>query len=342
VPYSAETCSPHIHFGFGNCDAPGYTCQATCCQFAGYIDPEPYASGGTTSVEMGVCCEEGEILVNIQGSTTNNDPFCSLNNPIINLIHSDRGMMVYQSADVFCGSGNYLNAICADPQYFSSCYVGQKTDGFFIADCCNDNEVFDNELGCVNPSCTDNDIDGWGYISNYQGCLYNSFPDCNDNNALINPSEAREEDTDNECSDNIDNDCDNLIDCDESGCSNMINCQTICGPPTNNNKFSIKNSENTEVAYIDNQGYLVANTVSINQGTLSPTSSGNLIIEYENDVIAYFNSNGDLYLKGDINEGSTSTPSPSNNFIIKNGEDVVAYIDSSGNLYLDNCYVENA
>jgi len=63
---------------------------------------------------------------------------------------------------------------------------------------------------CVIPrDLVDLDIDNDGFIV---------CDDCDDENAAVNPSEAEL------CSDGIDNNCDNLIDCDDTDCAGSSDC----------------------------------------------------------------------------------------------------------------------
>ena len=71
-----------------------------------------------------------------------------------------------------------------------------------------------------NYSCVDVDNDGFGSPGN-AGCAGGSQLDCNANNSNINPGPTAE--TSNaQCSDGIDNDCDTLIDCEDSSCNTAV------------------------------------------------------------------------------------------------------------------------
>ncbi len=70
--------------------------------------------------------------------------------------------------------------------------------------------------------CVDADLDGY-YASSQQCSVRN---DCNDNNININP-EATEI-----CTDQIDNDCDTLVDCDDGDCSGNAACSSGPTGPT--------------------------------------------------------------------------------------------------------------
>jgi len=70
----------------------------------------------------------------------------------------------------------------------------------------------------ITPSCSDIDGDGYGNPGSIQ-CPNGSQIDCNDNNININPSVI--ENNSIRCSDNIDNDCDNLIDLNDPDCVNQ-------------------------------------------------------------------------------------------------------------------------
>lgn len=84
-------------------------------------------------------------------------------------------------------------------------------------------------------SCSDNDKDGFGAYpnsGNVAGCKYNE-EDCDDSNNLINPK-IKEGWNPKEkwsyCNDNIDNNCDGKIDCEDRGCINSPNCINIQTP----------------------------------------------------------------------------------------------------------------
>lgn len=65
------------------------------------------------------------------------------------------------------------------------------------------------------PGCADNDTDGYGDPGD-ASCSGGPETDCDDGNAAINPAATED------CLDEIDNDCDGLIDCDDPECLNEI------------------------------------------------------------------------------------------------------------------------
>jgi hypothetical protein len=85
---------------------------------------------------------------------------------------------------------------------------------------CNSNCLgFDTSLCSSFVPCIDNDGDSYNQSAN--GC---GISDCNDIYGSINPGMVEI------CNDGIDNDCNNLIDCEDSACSSDLNCVVAtCG-----------------------------------------------------------------------------------------------------------------
>ena len=71
------------------------------------------------------------------------------------------------------------------------------------------------------PISTCNDGDGDGYGTPSDGCA-NRAPDCDDYDANVYPG------ADELCNDNVDNDCDDKVDCDDSDCFR----DSVCLPAT--------------------------------------------------------------------------------------------------------------
>jgi hypothetical protein len=108
--------------------------------------------------------------------------------------------------------GSDVNSFCQDTNpYTGDCLLCHTADSkgdphpgktaYKIDDYCY---FCENDTACIDPAI-DNDGDG-----------YDSTVDCNDNNASINPGATED------CSDGIDNDCDNLIDTFDP---NAVGCQ---------------------------------------------------------------------------------------------------------------------
>ena len=73
----------------------------------------------------------------------------------------------------------------------------------------------DDDVIPIVSDCTDFDNDSYYSQS---GC--GTLVDCNDTNSSINPGQAED------CSDNVDNDCDKLKDCNDNDCSSNPSCTT--------------------------------------------------------------------------------------------------------------------
>ncbi|GAH45731.1 unnamed protein product, partial [marine sediment metagenome] len=128
-----------------------------------------------------------------------------------------------------------------DADLNGDCYVDFLDLGIFVnqwpaSDCCEPNwcsgadldksskvnwvdfDIFASQwLECI-PGCTCIDMDGDGYANPASVCCLFPEPDCNDNDPNINPG------AEEICDDSIDNDCDELIDCDDPDCNDDPNC----------------------------------------------------------------------------------------------------------------------
>ncbi|MFA5856792.1 MAG: S8 family serine peptidase [Candidatus Pacearchaeota archaeon] len=148
--------------------------------------------------------------------------------------------------------------------------IYNATDYYFIARLIKNNSIWINstkyQFGILNvlknEFCIDNDKDGFGTCPNNcnknKSCSYDGN-DCNDSNILVNPgiTEGWINNKTNTnfssswqmCGDNIDNDCDNIIDCDEISCSGSPNCKK-CFNNTNELPICIQSScINNETVY---------------------------------------------------------------------------------------------
>ena len=142
---------------------------------------------------------------------------------------------------IFIVTGALLLSITNAYSHSSYCssFTGTGCNG------CHPTPGTGGQPSCPNPdpTCIDKDGDGYGNPGD-ASCTY-AARDCNDNNASINPGAVEN------CTDGIDNDCDQLIDSDDPSAVNCpLNCTDIdqdgynadggaCGPVdcVDNNEF---------------------------------------------------------------------------------------------------------
>ncbi len=118
-------------------------------------------------------------------------------------------------SDEFCADGFFCNG--AERCQNGTCVRGRPVE--CASSSCQTNRCDETARNCVG-SWRDDDGDGFGPIQCMGG-------DCDDNNRRVYPG-AREI-----CTDGRDNDCDVLIDCDDSACNNAVTCNPP--PPTETN-----------------------------------------------------------------------------------------------------------
>ena len=103
-----------------------------------------------------------------------------------------------------CGNGVINGA--------EECDDGNDASGDGCSSACS----LENHYVCptVNVSCTDCDVDGDGHDSTSTTCASLSGDDCDDTDSNINPGISESE----YCEDEIDNDCDGMVDTDDGDC----------------------------------------------------------------------------------------------------------------------------
>ena len=116
---------------------------------------------------------------------------------------NDPSIPVYESSN---------NGVCADG-------IDNDCDG--AVDCLDSSCA--SATACL--TCTDNDTDG--YAVEGGGC---GAADCNDDDLAVSPGAVEH------CSDLIDNDCDNLIDCADADCNGDVACAPVCIPEASSEK----------------------------------------------------------------------------------------------------------
>ncbi|MDM8516317.1 MopE-related protein [Desulfobacterales bacterium HSG16] len=96
-----------------------------------------------------------------------------------------------------------------DPE--TSCKDGIDNDCDGFIDCADSDCVGTSDC----KSCTDKDEDGY-----FAEAECSTEVDCNDNDPAIHPGNPE-----TNCNDNIDNDCDKLVDCKDSDCTGSVDCK---------------------------------------------------------------------------------------------------------------------
>ncbi len=159
-----------------------------------------------------------------------------------------------------------VSCVDNDNDNYDNCNTGQTGDDGKIADC-NDN---DNSKWRMLQGYTDNDNDGYGTGNLIDVCSGNSLPlgyssvngDCNDNDNNINPGEIEI------CKDSLDNNCNSLIDCQDSACPDGAFCDA------SNTKVCQSGNCIVVTTCIDNDGdkYIQGNINIINCGNVCGSS----------------------------------------------------------------------
>jgi len=121
--------------------------------------------------------------------------------------------------------GTAVNTACppADPPYTGDCLLCHiESDKNVYTDAMDAYLAGGNTLTdffcTTQPACNDSDADGYGNPGD-SSCTNGSATDCNDNSRSINPGAAEN------CTDGIDNNCNNLVDAQDP---NAINCPVEC------------------------------------------------------------------------------------------------------------------
>jgi hypothetical protein len=116
------------------------------------------------------------------------------------------------------GTWRQFTSPCDDACTTGDVCAQVMVDPYYACDCGSDKCWDDDQQACVAES-QDNDGDGYRPDGS-------DYHDCNDNDPNINPG------ADEICTDNVDNDCDSQIDCDDSDCADHSDCgggdQEIC------------------------------------------------------------------------------------------------------------------
>ncbi|MFH1432701.1 MAG: putative metal-binding motif-containing protein [archaeon] len=139
-----------------------------------------------------------------------------------------------------CGSGLDMNCnglydcydsdCCTDntrcPNEYPYWWFDADHDGFKTCqNDCNDNDASINPNAAEICDLIDNNCDGLDGFNNDGDSYTTCYGDCNDTNQFINPSVNESEN--NGCIDGVDNNCDEMIDCEDSDCFGTPSCEGI-------------------------------------------------------------------------------------------------------------------
>jgi hypothetical protein len=230
-PFATEVCGDSID---NNCDG--------------------YSDGTDPAVSPDMCCDD----VDNDGATGTDQIHCTQFSPL-DCNDNDPAISPFATEVCIDGIDNNCDSLTdeQDPACTSPC-TDADIDGFYFegivcgseADC-NDNDYNINPLAseicddsednncdgfvdcqdssCVNDSaciiCTDNDDDSYAIEGNSCGP-----EDCNDNDLSVSPGAVEN------CSDLIDNDCDDLVDCADADCNGDDACAPACIPEASQEK----------------------------------------------------------------------------------------------------------
>ena len=199
------------------------------------------------------------------------DSDCSDNSACINCTDDDNDGYY---AEIGCGT----DIDCKDnnsqinPGIAENCSDGVDNDCDSLIDC-DDTADCKDDPACI---CTDNDGDNY-FVE--PGC--GTEIDCNDNNIAVNPGAAEN------CTDGIDNDCDDLVDCEDSeGCDTHSACEvpriggTFKGPYTTHVNGCIDSDINHTFS-----GTMTIKIITQNENAFSGTITGELSFTTESGTI---------------------------------------------------------
>lgn len=99
-------------------------------------------------------------------------------------------------------------------------FLGGDNIDTFTTNELNTPKNYNGDTGSVDAGCLDADGDGFGNPGD-PNCPGGPQTDCDDSNPDVHPN-ALEDESEGNCADGVDNDCDGLVDCAEPGCANAI------------------------------------------------------------------------------------------------------------------------